>query len=105
MKSKFICFLLVFSFLVISGCATLNQPLLRSVTAMDIFVVMQAKNDSLIVRNNGLANDLFRCQKQIYQTQELLREVQWNRETIKIWNSIGYNLPISESVKPDSSKK
>ena len=105
MKSRFICFLLVFSFLVISGCATLNQPLLRSVTAMDIFKEMQVKNDSLIVKNSGLASDLFRCQKQIYQTQELLEGVRWDEEAAKIWNSIGYNLPIPEPVKPDSSKK
>jgi len=55
-----------------------------------------------VVKNDRLTNDLFRCQKQIYQTQELLGEVQWNKETIKVWNSIGYNLPIPEPVKPDS---
>ena len=101
MKSK-VCFLLIFSFLMVGGCATLNQPLLKSVTALDIFKEMQVKNDSLVVKNDRLANDLFRCQKQIYQTQGLLEGVRWNEETAKIWNSIGYILPVPNSAKSDS---
>ena len=107
-RTVIVCLLGLF---LLAGCATLNQPLLKSVTALDIFKTMQDRADSSAVKignltkeNAYLNNELTKTQQVIGKTQEILNAVQWNKEAKNAWRSIGYYIDEPKPVKPDTSK-
>ena len=103
-RTVIVCLLGLF---LLAGCATLNQPLLKSVTALDIFKTMQDRADSSAVKvgnltkeNAYLKNDILQYQKVIGATNEVLNKINWETvpDLANQFRSIGWPIPADSSA-------